>query len=204
MYNDFNDYELIAKFHEGYEEAKEILYNKYLYIIETEIKKYSKAAYILGYDQTDLFQEALVGFSNALANFREDKDASLSSFITLCVDRKVNSSIKKASRQKNKLVNNSLSLEESYGCCNTPLMNIISDKNENNPLENIVREENITKMEEKIKTLLSEKEYEVFLLLQKGLKYDKIAEVLKINTKKVDNTIQRIKSKIKIYLEISV
>lgn len=204
MYDEFNDYELIAKFYEGYEEAKEILYSKYLYIIETELKKSSKIAYMLGCDRGELYQEALVGLSDALTNYREDKDAALSSFITLCVNRRIQNALKKASRPKNKMINNTLSLEEAYGRCNIPLMNLISDENANNPLESLVREENLLKTEEKIKNLLSENEYEVFLLLQKGLKYDKIAETLQINMKKVDNTIQRIKSKIKLYLEMPV
>lgn len=197
-----NDYELITKLHEGYEEAKEILYSKYLYIVETELKKYSKAAYVLGYDQKDLYQDALVGLSDALANYREDKDASLSSFITLCVNRKINAAIRKAGRQKNKVIKNSLSLEEPYGQSDTPLMNLISDNSENDPLENIVREEKMTKIEEKIKIILSDSEYEVFILLQKGLKYDEISKILKKDLKQVDNTIQRVRGKLKTYLEV--
>ncbi len=197
-----NDYELITKLHEGYEEAKEILYSKYLYIVETELKKYSKAAYVLGYDQKDLYQDALVGLSDALANYREDKDASLSSFITLCVNRKINTAIRKAGRQKNKVIKNSLSLEEPYGQSDTPLMNLISDNSENDPLENIVREEKMTKIEEKIKIILSDSEYEVFILLQKGLKYDEISKILKKDLKQVDNTIQRVRGKLKTYLEV--
>lgn len=201
-YEELNDYELIKMFHEGYEEAKDILYNKYHYIVETEMKKYSKAAYVLGYDYKDLYQDALVGLSDALANYREDKDVLLSSFITLCVNRKIRTAIKKAGRIKNKVINNSLSLEETYGHSDTPLMNLISDKSENDPLENIVKDEKLKDLEEEIRYLLSDSEYEVYLLLKSGLKYDAISETLNKDLKQVDNTIQRIKSKIKTYLEI--
>ncbi len=202
-YKELNDYELINRFNEGYEDAKDILYEKYLYIVETEIKKYTKAAYVLGYEYNDLYQDALVGLSDALNNYREDKNASLSSFITLCVNRKINASIKKAGRLKNKIVKNSLSLEETYGQSDTPLMNLISDNFENDPLENIVKEEKNGNLERKIKELLSNSEYEVFILLQKGLKYDAISKKLNKDPKQIDNTIQRIKNKLKTYLNLN-
>lgn len=72
-YNDFNDYELISMLRESSEEAKEILYNKYLYIIDIEIKKYQRMARVLGYDVNDLYQDALVGFSDALISYRDDR-----------------------------------------------------------------------------------------------------------------------------------
>lgn len=198
---EINDYELINMLRDGYEEAKDILYNKYLYIVETETKKYSKAAYVFGYEYKDLYQDALFGLSDALANYREDKDASLASFITLCVNRKLQSSIKKVGRRKNIILNNSLSLEEAYGANGTPLMNLISDNCENDPLENIVASEKIIKIEEAIKKMLSDSEYEVYLLLISGLKYDEISLNLNKDLKQIDNTIQRIKTKIKAYLK---
>ena len=71
-------------------------------------------ASMLGYDYNDLYQDALVGFSEALNCYREDKAAALSSFITLCVDRKLQVSIIKAGRLKNKLISDSLSLDYQY------------------------------------------------------------------------------------------
>lgn len=201
MNKEINDYELINMLRNGYEEAKDILYQKYLYVVETETKKYSKAAYVLGYEYNDLYQDALFGLSDAIANYREDKDASPASFITLCVDRKLQSAIKKAGRRKNAILNNSLSLEETYGENETPLMNLISDKSKNDPLENIVASEKTTKIEEEIKNMLSSNEYEVYLLLISGLKYDEISANLNKDLKQIDNTIQRIKNKIKTYLK---
>ena len=110
-YEDIDDGQLISMLHESSEEAKDILFEKYKYIIEIELKKYSSMARVLGYDYNDLYQDALVGFSDALVSYRNDKHAALASFITLCVDRKLQVSIKKAGRLKNKMLNDSLSLE---------------------------------------------------------------------------------------------
>lgn len=196
-YDELNDYELISMLHESSEEAKDILYNKYLYIIDIEIKKYQRMARVLGYDLNDLYQDALLGFSDALVSYRDDKDAALSSFITLCVDRRLQVSIKKAGRLKNKLLNDSLSLEHIYDSSASPLMDVLSDNFENDPLENIVKEEKVEELIKEIKKDLSSREYEVFSLVSNGLKYDEIALLLNKDLKYVDNAIQRMRTKIR-------
>ncbi len=200
-YQDISDSELISMVHESSTEAKDLLFEKYRYIIDVETKKYLRMAKILGYEYNDLMQDALVGFSDALKNFRDDKEASLSSFITLCVDRKLQSSIIKAGRKKNKIINESLSLEYVYQQYASPLMDLLSDHSENDPLENILKEEKFKELLESIKNTLSDSEYEVYSLMINGLKYDEIATLLDKNLKQVDNTIQRVKNKIKKILE---
>ncbi len=195
--NEFNDYELISMLRESSEEAKDILYNKYSYIIDIEMKKYQKMARVLGYDLNDLYQDALVGFSDALNSYRDDKDAALSSFITLCVDRRLQVSIKKAGRLKNKMFSESLSLEYTYESFAIPLMDMLSDNSVNDPLENIVKAEKTEEINKKIKKVLSPMEFEVFSLMMNELKYDEIATLLDEDLKSIDNAIQRIKGKLK-------
>lgn len=196
-YKDTSDGQLITMLHEASEDAKDVLFEKYKYIIDIEIKKYSKMARTLGYDVNDLYQDALVGFSDALVSYRDDKHAALPSFITLCVDRKLQVSIKKAGRLKNKLLNDSLSLEHVYESYASPLMDLLSDNNENDPLENILKEEKLTELVNSITDSLSAAEYEVYSLMINGLKYDEIATLLNKSLKQVDNTIQRVRNKIK-------
>ncbi len=196
-YKDINDSQLISMIHEASEDAKDVLFEKYKYIIDIEMKKYSRMARTLGYDINDLYQDALVGFSDALVSYRDDRHAALPSFITLCVDRKLQVSIKKAGRMKNKLLNESLSLEHVYESYASPLMDLLSDNSENDPLENILKEEKLQELVNSIKDCLSDAEYEVYSLMINGLKYDEIATLLNKNLKQVDNTIQRVRNKIK-------
>ena len=200
-YEDINDEQLISMVHEASDDAKDILFEKYKYIIDIEMKKYSRMARTLGYDINDLYQDALVGFSDALVSYRNDKHAALSSFITLCVDRKLQVSIKKAGRLKNKLLNDSLSLEHVYDAYTSPLMDLLSDNKKNDPLENIVKDEKLAELVSSIKRVLSDMEYEVYSLMVNGLKYDEIATLLNKDLKQVDNTIQRVKNKIKKILD---
>lgn len=196
-YKDTNDGQLINMLHEASEDAKDVLFEKYKYIIDIEMKKYSRMARTLGYDVNDLYQDALVGFSDALVSYRDDRHAALPSFITLCVDRKLQVSIKKAGRLKNKLLNESLSLEHVYESYASPLMDLLSDNSENDPLENILKEEKVKELVDSITESLSDAEYEVYALMINGLKYDEIATLLNKNLKQVDNTIQRVRNKIK-------
>lgn len=196
-YKDIDDGELLLMLHESSEDAKDILFEKYKYIIDIEIRKYTNVAKKLGYDINDLYQDALVGFSDALVSYRDDKNSALSSFITLCVDRKLLASVIKAGRKKNKLLNDSLSLEYTYSSFASPLMDLLSDNSANDPLENILKEENLQELMQKIESNLSKSEYEVYSLMINGLKYDEIAELLNKSLKQVDNTIQRVRNKIK-------
>lgn len=196
-YNDIDDGELLLMLHESSEDAKDILFDKYKYIIDVEIRKYTNVAKKLGYDLNDLYQDALVGFSDALVSYRDDKNSALSSFITLCVDRKLLASIIKAGRKKNQLLNDSLSLEYTYGSFASPLMDLLSDNSANDPLENILKEENLKELISEIESSLSKSEYEVYSLMVNGLKYDEIATLLNRSLKQVDNTIQRVRNKIK-------
>lgn len=200
-YDELNDNELINMVRESSDDAKDLLFEKYKYIIDIELKKYSSMAKQLGYDYHDLMQDALLGFSDALNSYRDDRYTALSSFITLCVDRKLQVSIKKAGRKKYKLLNDSLSLEYVYKQYASPLMDIISDNKENDPLESILKEETFKELLEDIQNHLSKSEYEVYSLMINGLKYDEIATLLDKNLKQVDNTIQRVKTKIKKILE---
>lgn len=200
-YEDYTDSQLMDMICESSEEAKDILYSKYKYIIDIAVKKYMKMANMLGIDYNDLYQEALVGFADSLNSYHEDKDTQLKTFITVCVERRLQVCIIKAGRIKNKVLNDSLSLEHTYDSFKLPLKDMLSDNNENNPLENITKEEGLKELITKIKEVLSDSEYEVYSLLISGLNYKEIATLLDKEPKQIDNTIQRIKNKVKKILE---
>ena len=196
-YEEYNDQELIMMIRESSEEAKDILFDKYKYIIDIELKKYSNIARILGYDYNDLYQDALVGFSDAIVNYRDDRAASLPSFITLCVDRKLQYAIRSVNNKKSRLQSESLSLEYVYDNATLPLRETISDNSINDPLFKLMNEEEYKELNEKIKKELSATEYEVYNYMIKGLKYNEIAVLLDREPKQIDNAMQRIKNKIK-------
>ena len=198
---DYNDNELLMMLSESPDEAKDLLYAKYKYIVKIYVKKYQKMAYTLGMEMKDLNQEALVGFSDALNSFDDNNKASLNTFISLCVERRIQSSLLKASRKKNILLNEALSLEHVYDEFDNTLADLLSDNNENNPLTKMTRNEQYSNFVNKILLSLSDNEKDVLYLMIDGLDYKQISTILNIESKSVDNTIQRIKSKVKNIIE---
>lgn len=196
-YKEINDHELIFMINENDEYAKELVLEKYKYIIDILMKKYSNMAWTLGIDKNDLYQESLIGFFDAINNYRDNKNASLATFITLCVERKIQSYLKSANRLKNKIMFESLSLEHTYAQFKQPLMYILSDKSENDPLTSIEADEKSEELIEKAKANLSDSEYEVFSLMINGLDYIEIATLLDKTPKQVDNARNRIRNKIR-------
>lgn len=200
-YEEYSDGELYSLICESDEDAKDMLFMKYKYIIDIVIKKYAFSAMKYGFEYKDLYQEALVGFSDALQSYQEDKNSSMATFITLCVDRRLQNTIRKAGRIKNKVLLESLSLDHVYEEYNIPLKEVISDNNEHDPLTNITKDEEFDELLEFIEKSLSSSEYEVYKLLISGMSYGEIAKVLGKSPKQIDNAIQRIKNKIKEILD---
>ncbi len=197
MKYNINDEEAIYLVRENNVEAKDLLVEKYKYIIDILMKKYQRMAMALKIDNNDLYQEAMLGFADALDKYDDTKSASLKTFISLCVERKIQNYLKKHNTLKNKIMTESLSLEKSYDDDSSPLEIYLSDNNENNPLEKISSEENYNELKKAIENVLSDFEIQVFELMIMGLNYNAIAIKLGKTPKQVDNTIQRIKYKIK-------
>ena len=200
-YNNMSDSELIYLVKEQNEDAKDIIYDKYKYIIDILTKKYKRSAYILNIEENDLYQEAMLGFVDAIYSYDDNKNSSVQTYITLCVERKIYSCLKKANRIKYKINSEALSLEYVYENENA-LKDILSDNNINNPLENIITVENHNEVIDKIKDVLSDSEKMVFSLMIGGLDYKQIAKILELTPKQVDNTRNRIRNKAKKVLEI--
>ena len=199
--NNTNDNELIMLYHEENEDAKNILFYKYKFIIDILIKKYNKYLTHLNIDYQEIYSECTVGFSDGLRSYQEDKSASLATFITLCIERRLGNIIRKYNRDKYKGLQDTYSLDYIYSETDTKLMDLLSDDYEHDPLKNITEEEGYNELVNNIKSKLTEKEYEVFVLMVRGLSYQEIAKILDNTPKQIDNTIQRLKTKIRNLLE---
>lgn len=194
--NEYPDTELINLVCENSEEARDLLYDKYSYIVDVVCNKYKKSAYYLYADLSELRQEAMLGFSDALVSFNQDKTASLHTFITLCVQRRVRNYLRKASTPKSKMLREIYSLEYQYVENSAPLLETIGD-NSQDPQVKLEERENIKEFEKKINSLLSPQEKEVYELLINDFSYDDIASILNKTQKQVYNTAQRLRDKIK-------
>ncbi len=192
----YNDIELVHMVNENNEEAKDILYEKYKYIIDILMSKYKNIFYVLEMDFNETKQEAMLAFTDALVKYSSDKEAALPTFLTLVIERKILNCIRKADTIKNKKRLDDYSLDYEYEAFNKPLRDMIGDPN-SDPFIEVQSNEAYNELVRKIKKSLSPLEYKVYKLLVSGFNYIDIAKELDKNPKQIDNTIQRLRRKIK-------
>ncbi|MBQ2409234.1 MAG: sigma-70 family RNA polymerase sigma factor [Bacilli bacterium] len=195
-YKEFNDYELISHIRDNIEEANEILFEKYKPLIENNARKLLKTSKKNGIEFYDLVQEGMVGLNNALNTFDENKEASFYTYAKKCIERKQLSYVIGSERKKHKLLNESISYNINENDDINDMPKILID-NSQNPENMMLDTENSNELTNKIKSLLTPFEREVFELKINGFTYIEISEKLHKDKKAIDNAIQRIKTKIK-------
>jgi len=191
---EYPDNELTYYLHDNNEEAIDLIYDKYKYIIDVLLSKYKRVFLALNIDIEDVRQEANLAFSYAIYNYNQDKDASLNTFITLCVERKIRSVIKKYETTKSRVFSESISYDNTTN--DVTLENILGDDTYE-PLKKIENIDTIKYIDDNVKNILSNIELEVYNLLKEGINYKEIASILGKTPKQIDNTIQRIRFKLK-------
>lgn len=172
------------------------LVQKYSGYLNSLCKKY----YISGGTSDDLFEEGVIGILEACKSYNGESlfEEKFDSFVKVCIKRQIIDAIKKANTQKSKVLNNSVSLTNLDGTEDNAILNNFVDRNtSNDPLDLFLERE---KFEERLKICdyeLSEFEKEVLKHYLLGEKQNEIAKNLEREVKSIDNTLQRIKAKLK-------
>ncbi len=196
-YRDYNDYELLTYVSEKNEEASEVLFEKYRPLILATANRLFCYCKNTGLELNDLIQEGMLGLNLAMNSFDEERDTSFYTYAKMCIERKIITQIVASRRLKHKVLNDSLSLE------NTDENNIdyVFDKsltdNSYNPEEILFNIENEKDLIKDVSKILTDFEVQVFELKINGFDYKEIAEILDKDIKAIDNALQRIKLKIK-------
>ena len=196
-YKDFNDYELVSYIHEGNEDANNILIKKYEPLINKISLKMLPYCKNNGLELADLVQEGMIGLNHAIDRYQEQENILFYTYAKKCIERKIISVVITSNRSKNKILNESVSYDDEEN----KIIKYLQDSNPS-PLEEIMDLETQENLLNKVKNILTEFEEEVFQLHISGFKYKEIAEMLDKTPKSIDNTIQRIKTKIKKQLNI--
>ena len=194
---EYYDYELLDYICESNEDATKILYDKYKAVIETIAR--SKVNNGIGLEFNDLVQEGMIGFSEAIRDYKDQKDVTFYTFASLCIERQILTAIKKATRDKHKLLNGSISLDYTYDE-DSNMYDNISDDTQQSPEDKVIEMEEEKQLYGIIVDKLSSFEKQVFDLKIKDFSYKEIGQLLNVDSKKIDNAIQRIKQKATIAL----
>jgi len=198
--NEYPDNEVVNMVCDN-EEATDLLYEKYKYIIDILLSKYRAVLKYHNLDVLEVRQDAIIAFMDAINNYNQEKNASLPTFITICVNRKIQNVIRKSSTIKETVLRESFSLDYTYGDDDeTTLADIIIEENSNPELK-VINKENYNILVSKIDESLSPFEKEVFDLMINSFQTEEISKLLNEPVKKIYNTTHRIRDKIKKLLE---
>lgn len=157
-----------------------VVIERYTPVIEGIIAKFSDC----GIDRDDLFQEATLSLFSAVKTFDSDK-ASFATFARLCIERALND-IVRATKAQRRVPEKML----------TPLEDVVLT-DEASPETILIEKENYRRLAANIKLDLSPREYNVLCLFLSDKSYADIATELNITVKSVDNTLRRIRKKLK-------
>lgn len=202
MTNNINNYlnrtdeELVKDYKWGDKIAGDILINRY----DPIVKKYTRKFFLIGGDENDIFQEGMIGLFKAMQGYNEKATANFKTFAILCIKRQLITAIKISNRQKNAVLNKSISInatiDNEYDE-SSEIVSVIKDVNDKDPSNIIIEEEFFKEFNDRINNALSDKEKAVFNEFKNGKSYKEIASTLNCKVKSVDTAITRIRKKAK-------
>lgn len=182
---------------DGDELAMEFLLNRYAGLLGHICDKY----YLKDGDRDDLLQEARIGFVQAVMDFESESGKSFKNFVFLCVQRELDSCVKRSNRKKHAILNDaisfSVSCEEDNSTKDGLLLEVLEQEDMVTPESVYVEKESFAEMQSALLRVLSKLEYRVLLMRLQGYSYNEITLLLQLETKSVDNAMQRIRKKIK-------
>ncbi len=157
--------------------------------------------YIVGGTSEDLFEEGVIGLLEACKSYNGESlfDERFEPFAKLCIRRQIFDAIKKSNTQKNKALNESVSFVnfDANGDELSTLELLLDRNTSNDPLELFIDKEIVSERMKICEKSLSAFEKEVLKHYLDGEKQSEIASSLNRDVKSIDNTIQRIKTKLK-------
>ena len=188
------DESLAFKAQENDYESEIELFSRYKNIIN----KISRSFFLVGGDTEDLIQEGMIGLYKAIKYYSNDKNASFSTFASLCIKRQIQNAIKHAGSKKNMTLSSALPLAEVLNIDEDgdTGIGLVLPSRELTPDAEMISQENMKEIKKQIQKNLSALELKILSQYLAGKNYSEIAEKLEINKKSVDNALSRIKSKL--------
>ena len=179
-----NDYELVECAKSGNSLALQDLNERYS---DKVLQKARSFKSLIGIENDDLYQEGMMGFVSAVYSFDNSRDVLFSTYASTLSTRKMLSAIRKINSTANLPLQSYISIEEEQ--------DLFSDIP--SPEETLLSVERVNEINSFVEESFSKKEKKVFKLSVLGMKYSQIAEILDCTEKSVDNTIQRIRRKLR-------
>jgi len=187
---EYTDEALVKMARLGEASAQNEIFNRY----KGHVKNAADLYFIAGADKFDLVQEGMIGLFQAIKEYDEKKSASFKTFALLCVKRRLKDAVKTSRRKKHSFLNEYVSLfSKAYDDQDdTEFIETVSAP-ELSPEDKVIEEETINDLKETLEHKLAPVELKILKLYLDGHRYSDIAKNCGVNSKYVDNTLQKIK-----------
>ncbi len=186
------DDELTLLAQNGDESAVNSLLKKYKSLINQIARSY----FLTGGDVEDIVQEGMIGLYKAIMHYKTGKTASFKTFASTCIKNQVQSAVRVASSEKNKILSTALPIIDQLNSDEEDEKEIIFPSDLPSPDEQLIEKERMGEIVEKIKKTLSSMELKVLNLYLKGYSYNEISNMSNLSKKSIDNALSRIKNKL--------
>jgi RNA polymerase sporulation-specific sigma factor len=193
---ELEDLQLVIRARNGDSRSMDTLIRRYTGFVRLKASSY----FLAGGDSEDLIQEGLIGLYKAVRDFRSDKETSFRSFAELCITRQIITAIKTATRFKHAPLNTYVSFsqtpagQESEGDCT--LGDALPGPGVDEPSICVISTEELQSLVFCLGTGLSKLEADALRFYLEGSSYEEMADELGVDTKTIDNALQRVKRKI--------
>ena len=185
----FMDEKLVELVKQQNHDAFEELVVRYLSLIKMRAQAYHRS----GLEKEDLLQEGLLGLLHATTTYQPSYGIYFKTYAAVCIERNLIAAYRVTKRKKHIPVNQVVSFHDTQ---NTEEIEKQISYSENTDPENfIIQKEEILLYTKKMKTLLSDLEFQILSLYVVGASYCEIAKQLSVDVKVVDNALQRIRRK---------
>lgn len=191
-YTTYTDEELIRMLRGGQTDIADYIMEKY----KPLVRKKTNAMYLIGGETDDLIQEGMIGLFKAVRDYKEEKETSFFSFADLCISRQLYSALEASNRKKHIPLNTYVSFSNQENSDGMNIEDIVTDHTIS-PEQMLIEQEGREEFFLRLKESLSAMERTVLYLYLEGNSYTQIAEIMSKTPKSIDNTLQRIRSKIK-------
>lgn len=185
------------------EELASLAQNNDEMAVNTLLKKYkslvnqiARSYFLTGGDMEDIVQEGMIGLYKAIMHFKSTKSASFKTFASTCIKNQVQSAVRVASSEKNKVLSSAIPIIDQLNSDEEDEKEIIFPSDLPSPDEKLIEKESLKEIMTKIKETLSSLELKVLTLYLKGYSYNEIAKISNLNKKSIDNALTRIKNKL--------
>lgn len=181
-----DDVVLIAESREGSLQATEELLTRYKSLVVSVARQY----FLVGAGDEDLIQEGMIALYRAIDAYDLSSKVPFSAFAFSCVKNRIIDVVKAANRDKHKALNNYVSIYDvDYSMSATSAE------------DTAIMRENSIQVKKDITENLSQEEVAILRLYLDGRSYRDIALQTGKSEKFIDNSLQKIKRKIRISLK---